>query len=81
MAEVSGETNKYEPIIAGDFLMQKHLAATEHLEKKWEWSWVEGELTPHKGRRNRENVYEVYSVTHIPLDSVGAADESKLFFF
>ena len=26
--------SKYEPIIAGDFLMQKHLAATEHLEKE-----------------------------------------------
>ena len=34
MAKVSGEENKYEPIVAGDFLMQKHLAATEHLEKK-----------------------------------------------
>jgi len=34
MASVNGEANKYDPIIAGDFLMQKHLAATEHLEKK-----------------------------------------------
>jgi len=33
MENINGEENKYEPIVAGDFLMQKHLAATQHLEK------------------------------------------------